>query len=283
MPDCAQSESEVLAHYLAVLEEDGLDVAAARLEGGEDNDVVICPEFVARFPGRSEFLAGATARVQLLQALALVRLPANIPCIIVAHCDRELGHAYVATTLVTGDPTDRLTCSDFTLTSVGLFLDVLHSEAVASRVPASRMDWRLRAMRAREVAPSVLPDEVLGPVAPLLEACTQLPSVEPRLVHGDFGGGHLLWDRSGRLSGVIDWDNACLTDPAFDAFRLWDPFGVELVVELAGAEAAHRGALHYLATLVLCAFIGNSQRNWEFREWSIQTLIAVVNVASRLM
>lgn len=35
------------------------------------------------------------------------------------------------------------------------------------------------------------------------------------LLHGDFWPGNLLW-REGRLSGIIDWEDACLGDPLAD-------------------------------------------------------------------
>lgn len=37
---------------------------------------------------------------------------------------------------------------------------------------------------------------------------TRMPTFEPRLIHRDFHPGNVLWNR-GRLSGVVDWPNAC--------------------------------------------------------------------------
>ncbi|HEY7295753.1 MAG TPA: aminoglycoside phosphotransferase family protein [Dehalococcoidia bacterium] len=41
------------------------------------------------------------------------------------------------------------------------------------------------------------------------------PSARAALVHGDYHPGNTLWLR-GRLCGVVDWDFACIEDPAFD-------------------------------------------------------------------
>ena len=42
-------------------------------------------------------------------------------------------------------------------------------------------------------------------------ACPPLEG-SPRLLHGDFGMGNLLW-RGGELAGLLDWEDACLGDP----------------------------------------------------------------------
>ncbi|WP_141324729.1 phosphotransferase family protein [Myxococcus sp. AB025B] len=38
----------------------------------------------------------------------------------------------------------------------------------------------------------------------------------PRLLHGDFAAEHVLVDAQGALTGVIDWSDACVGDPARD-------------------------------------------------------------------
>lgn len=63
----------------------------------------------------------------------------------------------------------------------------------------------------------------------------------PRLLHGDFWTGNLLW-REGRLTGLLDWEDACLGDPMAelaaarcDLHRL---YGVAAADALADAYAA---------------------------------------------
>ena len=41
------------------------------------------------------------------------------------------------------------------------------------------------------------------------------PSYEPRFIHRDFHPGNVMWFR-GRLSGVVDWANACIGPPGLD-------------------------------------------------------------------
>ncbi|GAQ56989.1 aminoglycoside phosphotransferase family protein [Streptomyces acidiscabies] len=52
-----------------------------------------------------------------------------------------------------------------------------------------------------------------------LAALETLPRITSALVHGDLGRENVLWetaDGAPRLSGVVDWDEVCLGDPAED-------------------------------------------------------------------
>ncbi|WP_416968023.1 aminoglycoside phosphotransferase family protein [Streptomyces sp. 4F14] len=52
-----------------------------------------------------------------------------------------------------------------------------------------------------------------------LAALEGLPRITSALVHGDLGRENVLWETVGgvpRLGGVVDWDEACLGDPAED-------------------------------------------------------------------
>ena len=57
------------------------------------------------------------------------------------------------------------------------------------------------------------------------------------LAHADLGAEHILEHR-GRLTGVIDWSDAAVTDPALDFARLYRDFGPAF---LNAALAAYRG------------------------------------------
>lgn len=60
----------------------------------------------------------------------------------------------------------------------------------------------------------------------------------PRLLHGDLSAEHLLLDpRTGRVSGLIDWADACLGDPAYDLKFLWAWLGEEFVARVLGHYA----------------------------------------------
>jgi aminoglycoside phosphotransferase (APT) family kinase protein len=53
--------------------------------------------------------------------------------------------------------------------------------------------------------------ELFGPGAVQAPACPPFAG-SPRLLHGDFWMGNLLW-RGGELAGLLDWEDACLGDP----------------------------------------------------------------------
>lgn len=74
-----------------------------------------------------------------------------------------------------------------------------------------------------------------------LAALDALPHLTAAVVHGDLGGENVLWDTSGglpRLTGVVDWDEVSLGDPAEDLAAIGASYGEALlrrVLELRGA------------------------------------------------
>jgi len=72
-------------------------------------------------------------------------------------------------------------------------------------------------------------------------------AVDARWVHGDLYPKHLLLDEGGRLSGVIDWGDVHVGDPAIDlaiAYGAFDPPARARLFAALGPvdEAAHRRA-----------------------------------------
>jgi len=82
--------------------------------------------------------------------------------------------------------------------------------------------------------------DLFGPGAVQAPACPPFAG-SPRLLHGDFWMGNLLW-REGRLAGLLDWEDACLGDPMAElaAARcdLHSRFGVNAADDLTAAYAA---------------------------------------------
>ncbi|MFI7016941.1 phosphotransferase [Streptomyces sp. NPDC050164] len=103
---------------------------------------------------------------------------------------------------------------------LGLFLRALHSadteEAVRRGVPPAREVLRERAALADDFRARVLPllpPDRRAPASDLLKAVVALPT--EALVHGDLGPEHLL-AQDGALTGVIDFGDAHIGDPAID-------------------------------------------------------------------
>ncbi|MFR9674617.1 phosphotransferase [Streptomyces sp. TR02-1] len=103
---------------------------------------------------------------------------------------------------------------------LGRFLRALHAVsptgAVRHGAPSDREAARVRATTADDFLARVvplLPVELRAPGRALVEESTSCPA--GRLVHGDLGPEHMLAD-GGVLSGVIDFGDAHIGDPAID-------------------------------------------------------------------
>jgi aminoglycoside phosphotransferase (APT) family kinase protein len=76
---------------------------------------------------------------------------------------------------------------------------------------------------------------------------TQAPSYRPRFIHRDFHPGNVLWAR-GRVSGVVDWANACRgpagCDVATCAGNLIDLGGPGVAARFVAAYEAVTGQHH---------------------------------------
>ena len=78
------------------------------------------------------------------------------------------------------------------------------------------------------------PAHLLG----VLRAGRPQPAQHLVLAHADLGAEHILEDE-GHLTGVIDWTDAAVTDPALDFARLYRDFGPAFLHE---ALAVYGGA-----------------------------------------
>nr|WP_240732064.1 phosphotransferase [Egibacter rhizosphaerae] len=62
------------------------------------------------------------------------------------------------------------------------------------------------------------------------------------LCHNDLGAEHLLVDpQDGRLTGIIDWSDAALTDPCRDFARLFRDFGPRVLERILGEYSCELG------------------------------------------
>ncbi|WP_270238706.1 phosphotransferase family protein [Kocuria marina] len=97
----------------------------------------------------------------------------------------------------------------------------------------------------------VLLDQVLPLLLPrnrnramnAIEDLVALDNVPPRLVHGDLMGSNMLW-QDDHLVGVIDWDHASMSDPAYDVASLGLWFGWSSVRQATDEENYLRARLH---------------------------------------
>lgn len=110
----------------------------------------------------------------------------------------------------------------------------------AALPPAAEDRWRRFAADVRaELAPLM---SAAGRRRAERELATldDLPHLTDAVVHGDLGGENVLWtsaDGAPLLSGVVDWDEVTLGDPAEDLAAVEASYGPELV----GRVRAHGG------------------------------------------
>jgi aminoglycoside 2''-phosphotransferase len=94
--------------------------------------------------------------------------------------------------------------------------------------PLSYLSQTMR--QARPALQPLLPDPVLQYYDKLFKEYTHEPalhSYQPALLHGDLSPDHLLADLAQtRLTGVIDFGDACVGDPAWDLIYIYEDYGL---------------------------------------------------------
>jgi aminoglycoside phosphotransferase (APT) family kinase protein len=214
----------------------GLDAPeVVEIEEGWDSLVLeVGGAWIVRVPRREEVRESVRLEVRLLAELAPV-LPAAVPRFDVTE-DAE-GVFFVAYRKLTGEPL-RDPAPALAPQLAG-FLNVLHGfpreRARAIGVPCQAdVVGRCR----REVLPLLERDERRRAEA-MFERFLTLGPTERRLIHADLGPAHILHRRS-ELTGVIDWSDACLGDPALDLAWLLHGTGEAFATDLLEAYRSER-------------------------------------------
>ena len=133
-----------------------------------------------------------------------------------------------------GVPAIGLDASSANAPVLGEFLSVLHAvpAEIAADLDVPRYDPALLLEEVREEALSdlhlvrdAMPDVSVGEWRPLIEAGPRdgdAGAISPVLVHGDLAAEHILVDPAGgAVTGVIDWSEIALGDPAIDFAGMW--------------------------------------------------------------
>jgi aminoglycoside phosphotransferase (APT) family kinase protein len=200
----------------------GWDNAAFRING----------RYVFRFPRRR---LGAELLAHEVQALPLLApaLPLPIPVpVFLGQPEGSYPYEFAGYPLIPGEPASEVDWTDKTRIAnsarLATFLRALHSVPVShetrSRAPGDELDRAnilRRAPKLKERLASLaelttgldLP-ELIRIVDEL--ATTPLRAEAPCWVHGDLYARHLLMNGDQQLSGVIDWGDVHLGDPAID-------------------------------------------------------------------
>ena len=214
------------------------------LATGWDNTVYLAGgQWVFRFPRREVALPGIQREIAILPRLAPhLPLPVPVPELI-GTPSGAYPWPFWGARLIAGTELAEAELPDSARAqagaSAGRFLRALHHPHLAEVAgpgepglpedPMQRADPRIRAARAREPLerlarlaawiPDPASERLFGEAGGLGP-----PAGRPVLAHGDLHLRHLLVGESGDASGVIDWGDICLADPAVDLSLAYSGF-----------------------------------------------------------
>jgi aminoglycoside phosphotransferase (APT) family kinase protein len=195
------------------------DVPVQPLGAGLDHRVyAVGDALVARFG------EGAAREARLLAAIA-PRLPLPVP--VPVAIDAEAGCLVLPR--VPGTPLlelPRAARRGFAARLL-MFADVLHTLDPGKEIPAdddTPAQWLDEARRTWTMVRDELPASRRGPVQAVLADAAPAPPAQRVLIHGDLGAEHVFVDGD-RITGVIDWGDAAIGDPAIDRGRLMRDLG----------------------------------------------------------
>ena len=179
--------------------------------GWDARAVLVDGKWVDRTPRRPEVAAALRREATLLPWLA-PQLPLPIPTPeVVQESPLTLRHQ-----LIEGDPCEgrRSAHGD----AIGTFLRALHAVSVADAAAFGIPQWEEADTWRRfedEVLPAVVAvaPHLRSPAEGLLRRCTDTPRAT--VVHADLGPAHIRV-RGDTVTGIIDWTDSCIGDPALD-------------------------------------------------------------------
>lgn len=221
------------------------DLAAIQLltQGWDSLVLNINNEYVFRFPRREETRQQFLKEIKLLPELKKI-LSYPIPNFEFIHLvQQELAQSFVGYHKLPGVPLEHeIARSRRIVVQLGTFLSELHHfpvrEAVRLQIPlASPQDWRQNYLDFYKwVRSHCFPKMQVIEISHFralwedyLEDENNF-AFQPVLIHGDLASEHILYDPNrDSLSGIIDWGDARIGDPALDFVGLYITGGEDLV------------------------------------------------------
>ena len=204
--------------------------AVALGEGCDSIAVEVNGRFVFRFPKRADVAEQIAIESRILPRLARTS-PLPIPVFqFFGEPSEEWPHRFVGYPKLSGHPAihDDMSAGPrlHLAPAIGQFLSWLHAfpveEARAQGVPQQSLDTLIAEVRTDALDDLPVVAEV-APHAPIVSVLRRLldapaPSASPAvLVHNDLAAEHVLVDDEGRrVTGVIDWSDIAISEPAVD-------------------------------------------------------------------
>lgn len=239
------------------------------LARGQNNDALLVNgAIVFRFPRYADGIE------QLRREVAILRLvgpsvPLPVPQPSYVNLSADVGSAFAGYAMLPGEPLSQCALTDADARRVGAqlgaFLTGLHGVSPDPAQVGSELSprwmvepWERLYHDIRELLFPMMRSDARTGVSRHFEAFLhdyRAATIDPVLVHGDFGASNILYDRSaGSVSGVIDFSSAHVGDPAIDiaAASTIHPVVRERLVQDYPADAGlPRRVDFYLGTFAL--------------------------------
>ncbi|MGI5240114.1 phosphotransferase [Dactylosporangium sp. CA-139066] len=227
------------------------DAGITELGRGLDNTAFRCGELVLRAADHDVVRREAAL-------LAVVSAHVSLPVPAVRFADPATG--VLAYPLLPGRPLLGRPAPAALAAPLGRFLRDLHA------IPLSMVDGLAP---VEDAEPGEWLEDLDGPAELLRMLHDTIPEPSHRrvLAHADLGAEHIL-ERDGAVTGVIDWTDAAVTDPALDFARLYRDFGPEFLAAVL-AEYGEPPARDRIEFFARCAALedlayGRSTDRFEY-------------------
>ena len=218
----------------------GLDPQTVRpfAEGWDYSIWAVDERWAFRFPRREMAVPGTRREIDVLPELApLLPIPVPEP-VFVGRPAGGFPWPFFGSALLPGRELPDADLDDAARVKTGRalaqFLRVLHEAEVDYELPTDanrRADMKTRVPKTREQLADLEAEGIWrrpASVERLLDEAERLPHSQlSTVVHGDLHFRQVLVDGNGRPTGVIDWVDACRSDPAIDLSMLWSYFPAE--------------------------------------------------------
>jgi Ser/Thr protein kinase RdoA (MazF antagonist) len=231
---------------------------------GQFHDVVLAGEVAYRFPRDEQTRRGLPAAVTLLAGLAQAGLPVPVP-LATSHVRSPLGQCHVALTRLPGDPLGQIRgrpAEQAVVTELARLLDRLAElgadPGIRALVPRASADqWTVFGSQVRQALYPLMSGPGQARAEAELAAVAKLTPAGGALVHCDLGGDNLLWTAvAGRpkLSGILDWDEACAGDQASDLASIAVTVGWPLAARIDNLRQARTRPMLADAEIIAATF-----------------------------
>lgn len=194
------------------------DATISKLGRGLDNTAFLAGDLVLRVADGHSVLREA-------RLLDVVAANVSVPVPVVRFADEDAG--VLAYPLLPGRPLLDRPAAPGLARPLGRFLSELHA------IDAAEVDGLVPLEQAHPVA---WLEHLDGPpdLLRMLHGCVPAPTLRRVLAHADLGAEHVL-EHDGDITGVIDWSDAAITDPALDFARLYRDFGPDFLAQVLDA------------------------------------------------